>query len=303
MSITVPHERKDSCSSESSSDDSDEIDVKVLEAATNTVTAVQTVVPVYHKNFMGVDILPEIPEEDEIEDENVEKLENIQKKEAMEDSLREYGRLSAKFEDFISNENDDCNKMIKNFERDFGTGKKQTRFKRFNIKCGCSPYRKYLYRRRLNRIINCFCGIFIKPLWKALRVIIFYPCLITKVLATITPAIYVVFLPYATVVNKEEYSSQTDLADCTMLLSLIAFPWLCLLVFLPWLINSSKSILKIIFCLGLVTLGISTFRKSIILSNVTHYNYKSTFYSYKHSSKLRCSSHCLSTIWDFVWRN
>lgn len=248
---------------ESSSDDDDDLTIKDLEASTSNET-VTTIIPVYCKNFMGVDILPEIPEEDEIEEENPERSGTLQR-ETMKDSIRRYSQLSAKFEDLISNEikNTEYRNINVDLESNvqkFHNKNKKSACKSYT-KCGCSPYQKYLYKKRLNRIIDFICENFIKPLWKALNIFMFYPCLTTKVLTTIIPIIYIVFVPYATLIDEDEYSSTTILAESTMLLSLIAFPWLCFLVFLPWLINSSKNKLKIIFCLGIFTLGISTFRK------------------------------------------
>lgn len=245
---------------DSSSSEEEELNIKDLEATTNPVTVVNTIVPLYRKNFVGVDILPQIPEEDEIEEDNNEKVQI----ETMKDSITQYSRLSAKFEDLIINESNDYHTIETDFQNTVqkfvSTGSKRYNFKHF-MKCGCSPYRKYLYKKRLNRLIDFFCEVLLKPLWKALRVFAFYPCLFTKVLMMLTPAIYVVFVPYIAVTIVEKYSSQTVTTESAILLSLIAFPWLCFLVFLPWLLNTSKSKIKAIFCVGIVTLGISTFCK------------------------------------------
>lgn len=197
---------------------------------------------------MGVDILPEIPEEDEIE----EKSENIPM-ETMKDSISQYSQLSARFEDLINNSHHNIASMpyISNENQRFS-------LKRY---MKCSPYKKYLYKKRLNRITDFFCEILWLPLWKALRIFLFYQCLLTKILTTLTPTIYVVFVPYTANTIEDVYSTETPSAESAMLLSLIAFPWLCFLIFLPWLINSSKNKLTIIFCSGIVILGFSTFRK------------------------------------------
>lgn len=267
---STSHTENDS-SSETSSDDEDPVmNITVLEAGANSETTVETVVPIYFKNCMGVDILPEIPEEDEIEEE-LEKAENRQK-ETMRDSIRRFSQLSAKFEDLISNErksNDylgaaaDAENGVQKFnDHQFISLKQQTTAKRW-FKCNCcSPYKKYLHRKRLNRITDFVFENFLKPFWSGLSSMAFYPCLLTKIGVTITSIIYVNYIPYITItIEEDNHLPHTLSAEGTMLLSLIAFPWLCFLVFLPWLINSSKNKLKTIFCLGVITLGISTFRK------------------------------------------
>lgn len=257
-----------SCSEDSSSCDEDEFVVKDLQAASDTQAVVTTVIPVCYKNLMGVDILPEIPEEDEIEDEEIVEKSETTQQETMKDSIRRFSQLSSKFEDLISNEiknnrgYHNVSVDLENSAQKFTEHRIVVKSNRSSIKCGCcSPYQKYLFKRRVNKMIDCFCDHLLKPLWKALKIIMFYPCLITKVLITITPVIYIVFIPYATTLAEEKYSAQTVSTERTMLLSLIAFPWLCFLVFLPWFINSSKTKLKTIFCTGLIILGISTFRK------------------------------------------
>lgn len=258
---------EDSFSDSSSEEEEEEFCVTELEAKKDGEPVVQAVVPVYCKNFMGVDILPEIPEEDEPETEE-EKLENRQR-ETMKDSIRRFSQLSAKFEDLISSElkNNEYHSAISNVESgvqelQFDVAKKRStiraRWRNFNC---CSPYQKYLYRKRLDRTTDIFFSYFIKPLWRCLRNVSFYPCLITKVVLTITSMIYIIFIPYVAITSEHEYLPHVVSAESTMLLSLMAFPWLCFLVFLPWLINFSKSKLKAIFSLGILILGLSTFRK------------------------------------------
>lgn len=241
---------------DSSSSDEEELHIKELEAPTNPVTVVNTIVPLYRKHFVGVDVLPEIPEEDEIEEEGEEKVADA-KVETMKDSITQYSRLSARFEDLIICEKNDYHTIT---SAPKFVSKKRFKLK-YCIKCGsCSPYRKYLFKKRFNKIIDFICETVVKPLWKALRVFAFYPCLFTKLLMMLTPVIYVVYVPYLALTIEDD-PPQTTTTETAMLLSLMAFPWLCLLVFLPWLLNSSKNKLKAIFCVGIFTLGISTFCK------------------------------------------
>lgn len=262
---------EDDSSSETSSDNDNEICVTDLEvAAANTETVVKTVIPIYCKNFTGVDILPEIPEEDEIEEERENNTENLEDRqtEAMQDSIKRYSQLSAKFEDLINNDEVESNgyhtvNIVNDVynEIEIAGAKRQSAIRHWPRCNCCSPYQNYLCKRGLRRATDFLFELLLKPLWSGLCVLVFYPCLLTKVVVTITSVVYIVFIPYIATISDTENQSQTVSAESTMLLSLIAFPWLCLLVFLPWLINSNKSKLKTIFCLGIVTLGISTFRK------------------------------------------
>lgn len=249
---------EDDCLSETSSDNEDETCVTELEVTANTENVVKTVIPIYCKNLMGVDILPEIPEEDEIED-NTENLDR--QTEAMQDSIRRYSQLSAKFEDLIINDEVRTNGYhtvnVMN-EGQTVLPKRLPTIKHWSRCNCCSPYQSYLYKKGWRRTKDFLFELLLKPLWSGLRVLIFYPCLLTKIVVTITSVVYIVFIPYIATISETENHSQTE---STMLLSLIAFPWLCFLVFLPWLINSSKSKLKTIFCFGIAILGISTFRK------------------------------------------
>lgn len=239
---------------------SDEGELQVTEVITDP-EPVKTIVPVYCKNLMGVDILPEIPEEDEIEE---EKRENRQIEE-MENSIRRLSQLSIKFENLIINEIKNPTFYTTSTDRQPKEQqinllkKRSTERGYFSSNC-CSPYQKYLHKRRIGTIkIFLFVRV-LKPLWSTARILPFYLCLATKVTTAVTSVIYVILTPYIATCNEDESIPLTNSAESTMLLSLIAFPWLCFLVFLPWLMNSSKNKIKAIFVLGIMLLGFSTFR-------------------------------------------
>lgn len=245
------------------------------DAHTNTETTIFSL-PSYCKNLMGVDILPDIPEEDEVEEEDI-----IDCKENIQIGLKRFSTISAQFEDLISNENQNAYcvlgpSFLSEIDRTFwrnnrGENSSFLRDAWSNYGC-CSPYQKYVCKKKMRSSADFLCENLLKPLFCALRSSSFYPSLLTKLTTTFTSTVFVVVIPYLSVVNGTEQFLHIISSESALLLTLVSFGWLCFLIFLPWIVNARKTKLKVLFLVGLACLGGSFFGKCFC------FTYKKNFF-------------------------
>ncbi|XP_018565144.1 uncharacterized protein LOC108906399 [Anoplophora glabripennis] len=117
--------------------------------------------------------------------------------------------------------------------------------------CGCSPYRKFIWKRRYRTVMDFFIDNIFKPLWVSLKDLHFYPTVLSKVVTAISATMCFTLTPY--IALKKNSSFQPE--DATILLSYVAFSWCLFLVLLPLVINFSKAKFRATFICGLVLAG------------------------------------------------
>lgn len=215
---------------------------------------------------MGVHILPGIPEEeeDEIEEEN-KKYNNLHK------NIKRLSTISNQFEDLIASTEDKNGNFVilepaslENKDAAKYVFLKASNSKSFPWICDCNlSYQKYLFKKRSRHVTDFLSENFLKPFYSSLTCLKFYPVVITKVITTLLSTMFVVSSPYISIMYSHEDLIKVISSENALLLTLTALPWLCFLVFLPYLMNASKLKLKIIFVFGLVCYAASSFRKYI----------------------------------------
>lgn len=223
----------------------------------------------YCKNFMGVDILPEIPEEDEFE-EDINCIENVKI------GLKRFSTISAKFEDLINNENQNIYCMLDPTrlhilaeQTHFQNSQSTFRNAWQNYGC-CSPYQKYIFRKKIQCIKDFLYHNLFKPLYCALTTASFYPSLLSKTVTTYASTVFIVIIPYVSVLHTTDQFLYFISSESALLLTLISFGWLCFLIFLPWIVNARKTKLKVLFLIGLMCFGASSLGIYISLFKFKH---------------------------------
>lgn len=157
---------------------------------------------------------------------------------------------------------------IENIEYIHNYGKNKTKFfKEFRTMksgycCGCSPYRKFIWKRRYRTVVDFFIDNIFKPLWVSLKDLHFYPTLLSKVMTTITATMCFTLTPYMALEKNSSFQPE----DATILLSYVAFSWCLFLVLLPLVINFSKAKFRATFICGLVLAGTCMICKYTIFS-------------------------------------
>lgn len=126
--------------------------------------------------------------------------------------------------------------------------------------CGCSPYKKFIWRRRYRTVADFFIDNIFKPLWVTLKDLHYYPTVLSKVLTTITATMCFTLTPYTALEKNGSFQPE----DATILLSYVAFSWCLFLVLLPLVINFSKAKFRATFICGLLLTGTCMIRKYLI---------------------------------------
>lgn len=175
----------------------------------------------------------------------------------------------------VSNKTLEEPERIQNIEYIHNYGKNKSRlFKEFRTTrsgycCGCSPYRKFIWRRRYRTIADFFIDNILKPLWISLKDLHYYPTVLSKVMTTITATMCFTLTPYIALEKNSSFQPE----DATILLSYVAFSWCLFLVLLPLVINFSKAKFRATFICGLLLTGTCMIRKYTILSKFNQLNH------------------------------
>ncbi|XP_071056173.1 uncharacterized protein [Onthophagus taurus] len=196
------------------------------------------------KTEMGVEILPEIPEEDESELKEYEKLNS---------NLKRLSRISSKFEEVIDKDDRNSGLFLEPSNLDNSVRKRHSYFGEFKRKgqteC-CSPYQKYLFRRRMRMIGNLIWDELLKPLNTSFKTYYFYPSLFGKTCMSLSYAIYISTITHIALVNGASY--KIDVNEAVFLLTFISVAWCFFLISLPWGMNLAKTKLKLLHVFGLL---------------------------------------------------
>ncbi|KAF7266813.1 hypothetical protein GWI33_019917 [Rhynchophorus ferrugineus] len=239
-------------------------------------TSMNPVSSKYYVQKCGVCILPDIPEESEDEDEHEymyidpkrlsmisSKLEelNIQeqsRKESLkevfsiDEIIRESKPEPIKHIEYISNfKNDNRVSLMDELKR----------IKKSRYCCSCSPYKKYIWTRRLRVMKDFMNDNFLRPFYYSIKNIYFYPCLTTKTVNNLMTTLYITLGPKMVL---EE-------GDCShegrFLLSYVAFAWAFFLFGLPLFVRLNRPKMRIMFSLGLAVSGSSFLLLSVKWTN------------------------------------
>ncbi|KAJ8919303.1 hypothetical protein NQ315_003887 [Exocentrus adspersus] len=158
---------------------------------------------------------------------------------------------------------DEANKILEEPERienieyihDYKESKsnflKELRTMKSNYCCSCSPYRKFIWRRRYRTVMDFFKDNVFKPFWFSCKEFHYYPTVLSKVILNITTTVCFTLTPYIALEKITGFQPE----DATFLLSYVAFSWCLFLVLLPLVINFSKGKILVMFICGLILAG------------------------------------------------
>ncbi|KRT85023.1 hypothetical protein AMK59_2244, partial [Oryctes borbonicus] len=214
---------------------------------------------------MGVEILPEIPEEDESCDEMSRKIST---------DIKRLSKISDRFEDIIGKgmRHDNSNVLLgindlENGIHRHARKRKHRLFKDFSRSSSgcCSLYRKYLFRKRMRSLGHILYDNFIKPLNTSIKCFYFYPSLCCKTCMALTYVVYISVIPHVALVNGANYS--VDITEAVFLLTFISVAWCFFLISLPWVINMSKLKIRVLHILGLLLTSGSYFMVHLSVSH------------------------------------
>lgn len=211
-------------------------------------------IPAPHvKCTAGIEVMPEIPEENEDE---INEDDNKRNSKIIND-IKRFSVISNKLEELIENDNVNTKKQeVKTNNNE--VNKIQESAAKFNdrvaksdksniICCCCSPYQKFRYRRRIKNLCDCLIGIALKPLIGSCKILLFYPCLLSMIHSMLSPLIFLTIMPIMAK-NNSKFGNMTEVS---FMLSLTAFAYICFLITIPWVSDISKRNLKYLYLFGL----------------------------------------------------
>ncbi|CAH1123556.1 unnamed protein product [Ceutorhynchus assimilis] len=232
----------------------------------------------YFLNF-GVSILPGIPEEDEEIDDinyiNPKRLSVISSK-LEELNIQDQIRRESIKEVFSINEVHKPERIntieyIPNFKEEksrMSVLDELKNFQRSSHCFHCSPYRKYIWTRRLRMVKDFFNDNFLRPLYHALKNLYFYPALSTKITTNLVSTLYITLAPFMAMENSWKQKMLIfSTENVTFLLTYVAFAWCFFLVGLPLVFKLNQNKIRMVFAFGLVVSGTSLWFLSAKLSN------------------------------------
>lgn len=228
-----------------------------------------------HRLNIGLNLLPQIIEEDEI-DSDEDNSGTRRNSMLLNNNIKRMSVISMKLEELIAEVDDNLSKPKETKEEVtmgvanlISHNNNQELIENpslsnihyqpniTNPSC-CSRYQKYRFRRRIKYF---FCAIFnvtFRPLFKSLKILEFYPCLLTNIHAMFSPLIFLNFIAFKTIDNIN-YMYITDLA---FMYSVIAFAYLVFLSTLPWVTEISKRNIKYLYILGCFVSASGIYSKS-----------------------------------------
>lgn len=248
----------------------DEMDLQEHENIENDSSPVPS-----HRLNIGLNVLPQIIEEDELdsdEENNGTRRSSI----LFNDNIKRMSVISMKLEELIAEVDDNLNKPKEtkeevtmgvanlishnNNEEIIENPSLSNIYYQPNINnpsC-CARYQKYRFRRRIKYF---FCAIFnvtFRPLFKSLKILEFYPCLLTNIHAMLSPLIFLNFIAFKTI----DSMNSIYITDLAFMYSVIAFAYLVFLSTLPWVTEISKRNLKYLYILGCFVSASGIYSKS-----------------------------------------
>lgn len=232
---------------------------------------------------LGLQILPKIMEVSE-RSFSLSSEENLNKndKETVDDTIKRYSMISDKFDEFIakneSNESSAKNKSLndsqnsgetdrlENFSKETSAQesiKKKRRILFSKSKSNNLSYRWHITKRWIRNNLDYFHDSLIAPMVFSLKIWKFYPLLLLNLCESFIPLGVSILLPIIEISITDYFILQH-----TILISIHAIAWLCVLISSPWIINISKSKYKYFTVFGFFTSAIGLFGKI----NFSYYN-------------------------------
>lgn len=223
----------------------------------------------HQKCTLGVEIMPEITEENEEELEDEEEPHSKKKKSTIKDDIKRLSVISSKLEEIIDREDQKHSEIIldvnRNTESMTTISSLQSNVTIFQEKqtsrhpkiCCCSPYRKFRYRRRLKSFCDTIFSLAIKPVYTSVKIASFYPCLLSVVHSMFSPLIYLNFMP----ILANEDSRYGNLPEIAFMLSITAFAYICFLITLPWIAEISKRKMRYLYIIGAFISAMAVYSK------------------------------------------
>ncbi|XP_050299670.1 uncharacterized protein LOC126738398 [Anthonomus grandis grandis] len=223
---------------------------------------------------VGVNILPGIPEENEedysdndINQINLKRLSVISSKleelniqdQIRRDSVKEVFSINEVINE-IENKPESISKIeyIPNFKEADVRISVLDELKNFqkSRRCfHCSPYKKYIWTRRLRVIKDFFHDNFLRPLYHALKNLYFYPSLSTKVITDSVSTLYITLAPFMALQHSWKQHVLFSTENVTFLLTYVAFAWCFFLVGMPLVLRLNHSKIRMVFGFGLLVSG------------------------------------------------
>lgn len=194
----------------------------------------------YYAKHFGVNILPRIREESESEEISSKRLSQITAK------LEEINKNDPKFANrqFTSDvllPEIKTGQSHNTIDIDFPDGPV---FRRGQ--CGCSPYRKYLWKRRWRNFTRFLIYNFFVPFYRTVINPKLYPVLVTK---SSTSLIFGCFVNLIPVIACEKLHT-FERVEAVFLLSYMAFAWCFFLIFLPVVTKLSNVKIRVLYITG-----------------------------------------------------
>lgn len=114
--------------------------------------------------------------------------------------------------------------------------------------CACPTYKVFVWKRRFRICRDLLMDYFCRPLFTALKDPHFYPTLISKISLEFISMVYITIAPHLALRKNDGFKEE----DSAFLLSYMAFSWCLFLVLLPLVIQFNKRKMGIIHVVGLV---------------------------------------------------
>ncbi|CAK1578574.1 unnamed protein product [Parnassius mnemosyne] len=230
------------------------------------------------RNIFGIDILPDIPEESEESEEDIEQ--RIPGKE-MSNSQRRLSIAIKRLNTLGDNLDDYITKQTKRDSEDDSSGHdgkeyselevtydnispitdihREKLFNSFSFRCQSTitnikrriwipSYRMYRVRRRLLYVIYSINDTFTKPLTRSLSCWKFYPALLLSFAKLCLTAVSLMLLPMI----AQQVRPNISMFETNFLMSLHGFTWICFLSSTPWLAQTPKRNFKYVAVIGLI---------------------------------------------------
>lgn len=121
----------------------------------------------------------------------------------------------------------------------------------------CSPYRKYVWSRKLRMCKDFLNDNVLRPIYHALKNVYFYPSLTTKIITNAVSTLYITLAPFMAMQNSWKQKLLFNTENATFLLTYVAFAWCFFLVGLPLILKLNHSRIRIVFGFGLIVSGTS----------------------------------------------
>ncbi|GLV35674.1 uncharacterized protein CBL_01175 [Carabus blaptoides fortunei] len=217
-----------------------------------------------HKINMGVDVLPQIIEEDEEETDDDANTNSKRNSLLMTNNIKRLSVISSKFEELIvRNEDESVNEIspIKQTETMSDASKSNYDFTINPIdnhvhnlividastvhsnNVYCTPYLRYKCHRNMKYIYQFVKDMTVIPVLTSLRIIEFYPSLLTTLHSMLSPLIFLNFIAFQP--NRKE--KDINVTELSFMFTITGFAYLVFLITLPWITEISKRNLKYLY--------------------------------------------------------